>query len=142
LSGVMYALSIGSVAPESFGLEVSVQYLAMIVLGGLGSVGGAALGAVFVSALPLVFQRYADAVPFVSGVGEGGLAAGEAARFLYGAAIIVVILFQPSGLAGLGQRFRRRGRDPGGGSSAAAPTSNDQTTAPQSSDRPAQGSTS
>ncbi|MBB3675742.1 branched-chain amino acid ABC transporter permease [Modestobacter versicolor] len=143
LSGVMYALSIGSVAPESFGLEVSIQYLAMIVLGGLGSVGGAALGAVFVSALPLVFQRYADAVPFVSGVGEGGLAAGEAARFLYGGAIVLVILFQPAGLAGLGQRFRRSGRDPGGGRAAsrsAASTSTSTTDVP--SDPPAQGSTS
>jgi branched-chain amino acid transport system permease protein len=140
LSGVMYALSIGSVAPESFGLEVSIQYLAMIVLGGLGSVGGAALGAVFVSALPLVFQRYADAVPFVSGVGEGGLAAGEAARFLYGAAIVLVILFEPAGLAGLGRRFRRKGRDPGGG-----PATRDSSTSPSTtavpSDRPAQGST-
>jgi branched-chain amino acid transport system permease protein len=142
LSGVMYALSIGSVAPESFGLEVSIQYLAMIVLGGLGSVGGAALGAVFVSALPLVFQRYADVVPFVGGVGQGGLAAGEAARFLYGAAIVLVILFQPAGLAGLGQRFRRRGRDPGGGAATArssASTSSSTTSVP--SDRPAQGST-
>jgi branched-chain amino acid transport system permease protein len=143
LSGVLYALSIGSIAPESFGLEVSIQYLAMIVLGGLGSVGGAALGAVFVSALPLVFQRYADAVPFVSGVGEGGLAAGEAARFLYGAAIVLVILFEPAGLAGLGRRFRRKGRDPGGGrptnpSSASASPS----TSPVPSDRPAQGSPS
>ena len=42
--GVMYALSIGSIAPESFGLELSILFLAMIVLGGLGSVGGAALG--------------------------------------------------------------------------------------------------
>jgi branched-chain amino acid transport system permease protein len=143
LSGVMYALSIGSVAPESFGLEVSIQYLAMIVLGGLGSVGGAALGAVFVSALPLVFQRYADALPFVSGVGEGGLAAGEAARFLYGAAIVLVILFEPAGLAGLAHRLRRRGRDPGGGRvprPAPAPTSPSTTDVP--SDRPAQGSTS
>jgi branched-chain amino acid transport system permease protein len=143
LSGVMYALSIGSVAPESFGLEVSIQYLAMIVLGGLGSVGGAALGAVFVSALPLVFQRYADALPFVSGVGEGGLAAGEAARFLYGAAIVLVILFEPAGLAGLAHRLRRPGRDPGGGRvprPAPAPTSPSTTDVP--SDRPAQGSTS
>ena len=143
LSGVLYALSIGSIAPESFGLEVSIQYLAMIVLGGLGSVGGAALGAVFVSALPLVFQRYADAVPFVSGVGEGGLAAGEAARFLYGAAIVLVILFEPAGLAGLGRRFRRKGRDPGGGrptNPSSASTS--PSTSPVPSDRPAQGSTS
>lgn len=144
LSGVLYALSIGSVAPESFGLEVSIQYLAMIVLGGLGSVGGAALGAVFVSAIPLVFQRYADSLPFVSGVGEGGLAAGEAARFLYGFAIVLVILFEPAGIAGLARRFRRRGRDPGGGA-ATAPTADDassRTTTAVPSDRPAQGSSS
>jgi branched-chain amino acid transport system permease protein len=120
LSGVMYALSIGSIAPESFSLVVSVQYLAMIVLGGLGSVGGAALGALFVSALPLVFQEYADVLPFVAGVGEGGVAAGEGARFLYGAAVILVLLFQPSGLAGLASRFRRRPRQPGSGKATAA----------------------
>jgi branched-chain amino acid transport system permease protein len=117
----------------------------MIVLGGLGSVGGAALGAFFISAMPLVFQRYADALPFVGSAGEGGLAAGEAARFLYGLAIVLVILFEPAGLAGLAGRFRRRGRDPGrdpgGGpitAPAAAATSSSTTDVP--SDRPAQGS--
>ena len=107
LAGVIYALSIGSIAPESFGLEVSILYLAMIVLGGLGSVGGAVLGAIFVSAMPLIFQRYADALPFVGSAGEGGLATGEAARYLFGLAIILVILFEPAGLAGLAGRLRR-----------------------------------
>src|SRR3712207_6257329 len=142
LSGVMFSLSIGSVAPESFGLEVSILYLAMIVLGGLGSVGGAALGALFVSALPLVFQRYADAVPFVGGPGEGGLAAGEAARYLFGLAIILVVLFQPAGLPGFAEGFRRKGRDPGGGrltSRSSAATSSSTSSVP--SDPPAQGST-
>jgi branched-chain amino acid transport system permease protein len=142
LAGVMYALSIGSIAPESFGLEVSILYLAMIVLGGLGSVGGAALGALFVTALPLIFQRYADAVPLVGGPGESGLAAGEAARYLFGLAIILVVLFEPAGLAGLAGRFRRKGRDLGGGrltSRSSAATSGSTTSVP--SDRPAQGST-
>jgi branched-chain amino acid transport system permease protein len=142
LSGVMYALSIGSIAPESFGLELSILFLAMIVLGGLGSVGGAALGAVFVTALPLVFQRYADVVPFVGSAGEGGLAAGEAARYFFGLAIILVVMFEPAGLAGLAGRFRRKGRDPGGGrttSRSSAATSSSTTDVP--SDRPAQGST-
>ena len=107
LSGVLYALSIGSIAPESFGLDVSVQYLAMIVLGGLGSVGGAALGAVIVSALPLVFQQYSDSLPLVAAPGEGGVSAGLAARFLYGALVVLIVLFQPSGLAGVVQRIRR-----------------------------------
>ena len=143
LAGVMYALSIGSIAPESFGLELSILYLAMIVLGGLGSVGGAALGALFVSALPLVFQRYADALPFVGGAGEGGLAPGEAARYLFGLAIILVVLFEPAGLAGFAGRFRRKGRDPGGGRPAGrtSAASSSSTSAPPS-DPPAQGSTS
>jgi branched-chain amino acid transport system permease protein len=119
LSGVMYALSIGSVAPESFGLFVSIQFLAMIVLGGLGSLAGSVLGAVFVTALPLVLQRYADALPLVTDVGGGGLVAGEAARYLYGLSIVLVILFYPSGLAGIAgsvararsaRRFRRTPR--------------------------------
>jgi len=107
LSGVLYALSIGSIAPESFGLAVSVQYLAMIVLGGLGSVVGAALGAAFVSALPLTFQQYADALPFVSDPGQGGATAGQAAAFLYGGAIVLLVLFEPAGLVGLARRLRR-----------------------------------
>jgi len=142
LSGVMYALSIGSIAPESFGLELSILYLAMIVLGGLGSVGGAALGALFVTAMPLVFQRYADVVPLVGGAGESELAPGEAARYLFGLAIILVVMFEPAGLAGLAGRFRRKDRDPGGGrltSPSSAATNSSTTSVP--SDRPAQGST-
>lgn len=142
LSGVLLALSIGSIAPESFGLLLSFNFLAMIVLGGLGSVGGAALGALFVSALPLVFQRYADIIPLVSASrADPGIAPGEAARFLYGLAIIFIILYEPGGLAGLARRFRRPGR-PGGGRTASptsAATSSSTGTVP--SDPPAQGST-
>jgi branched-chain amino acid transport system permease protein len=139
LAGVLYALSIGSIAPESFGLEISILYLAMIVLGGLGSVNGAVLGAIFVSALPLIFQRYGDIIPFV---GDGGLAPGEAARYLFGLAIILVILFEPAGLAGILNRITGRGRarrPPG--SVTAPPPATDIPDSPIPSDRPAQGST-
>ena len=107
LAGVLYALSIGSVAPESFGLVLSVQFLAMIVLGGLGSVVGSILGATFVSALPLIFQEYAGSLPFIVDPGEPGIVASQAAAFLYGLAIVLVVLFEPGGLAGLARRLRR-----------------------------------
>ena len=110
LAGVLYALSIGSVAPESFALDLSVLYLAMIVLGGLGSVGGAVIGAVFVSSLPIVFQEYAGVLPFISEPGQGGVSAGQAARMLFGLAIVLVVVFEPAGLVGLASRFRRSGR--------------------------------
>ena len=135
LSGVLYALYIGSVAPESFALDLSVLYLAMIVLGGLGSVGGAALGAVFVSSLPIVFQEYAGSLPLVSEAGQGGVNAGQAARLLFGLAIVVIVLFEPAGIVGFADRFRRRGRR-----RPARPVSSTPETTP--SPTPAQGSTS
>jgi branched-chain amino acid transport system permease protein len=76
------------------------------------------------------------------GPGQGGIAAGEAARFLYGAAIVLVILFEPGGLAGFARRFQNRGRRPGGGratSPSSSATSSSTTSVP--SDKPAQGST-
>lgn len=118
LAGVLYALSIGSVAPESFGLALSVQFLAMIVLGGLGSVWGSVLGATFVSALPLVFQQYAGSLPFIVEPGESGIVASQAAAFLYGGAIVLVVLFEPGGLVGLARRLRRQTRAPGAASAA------------------------
>jgi branched-chain amino acid transport system permease protein len=73
----------------------------MIVLGGLGSMGGAIIGAVIVTSLPLIFTEYAGSLPLVSEAGAGGLQAGDAARYLYGAAIIATLIFAPRGLAGL-----------------------------------------
>jgi branched-chain amino acid transport system permease protein len=128
LAGVLYALSIGSVAPDSFGLALSVQFLAMIVLGGLGSVWGSILGATFVSALPLVLQQYAGSLPFIVDPGEPGIVASQAAAFLYGAAIVLVLLFEPGGLVGLARRLRRPHRAPGAASAATSGVDQDPTT--------------
>ena len=72
----------------------------------------------------------------------GGLAPGEAARYFFGLAIILVVMFEPAGLAGLAGRFRRKGRDPGGGRRSKPPATSDSSTTSVPSDRPAQGSTS
>lgn len=110
LAGVMLALSFRRVVPDYFGLVLSVDYLAMIVIGGLGSVAGATAGAVFVTALPLLMTRYADQLPLVAAPGTTGGTVGptEAARYLYGAAIVLILLFAPDGLHGLVRRLRAR----------------------------------
>ncbi|MFJ4277464.1 branched-chain amino acid ABC transporter permease [Streptomyces massasporeus] len=110
LAGVMLALSFRRVVPDYFGLVLSVDYLAMIVIGGLGSVAGAAAGAVFVTALPLLMTRYADQLPLVAAPGttDGTVGPTEAARYLYGTAIVLILLFAPDGLHGLLRRLRAR----------------------------------
>ncbi|MFE9675594.1 branched-chain amino acid ABC transporter permease [Streptomyces sp. NPDC006259] len=127
LAGVLLALAFRRVVPDYFGLALSVDYLAMIVIGGLGSVAGATAGAFFVTALPLLMTRYADQLPLVTAPGTGGEGAigpTEAARYLYGAAIVVILLYAPDGLHGLTRRVRARlrpARSPDPTSSAPPP---------------------
>ncbi|MCX5415142.1 branched-chain amino acid ABC transporter permease [Streptomyces sp. NBC_00059] len=101
LAGVLLALVFQRTVPEYFGMILSLEYLAMIVIGGLGSVAGAVIGAAFVSLLPQVLTHYSDSLPLVSAPGTGGIAPGEASRYLYGAAVVAVVLFLPGGLARL-----------------------------------------
>lgn len=106
LAGVLLALVFQRTVPDYFGITLSLEYLAMIVIGGLGSVSGAVAGAVFVSLLPQLLTRYSDALPLVSAPGTGGIAPGEASRYLYGAAVVLVVLFLPGGLIRLAARRR------------------------------------
>ena len=109
LGGVLLALAFRHIVPETFGVLLAIEYLAMIVIGGVGSPGGTLAGALFVSSLPVVLQRYSDTLPFVTeSATGGGVTAGVAARFCYGAAIVALLLVEPGGLAALGRRARRR----------------------------------
>ncbi|MFD4030670.1 branched-chain amino acid ABC transporter permease [Streptomyces sp. NPDC058637] len=101
LAGVLLALVFQRTVPEYFGMVLSLEYLAMIVIGGLGSVAGAVIGAAFVTLLPQVLTHYSDSLPLVSAPGTGGLTPGEASRYLYGAAVVAVVLFLPGGLTRL-----------------------------------------
>jgi branched-chain amino acid transport system permease protein len=108
LGGVFLALAFGRIVPESFGFLVSIDFLVMIVIGGLGSIGGAIVGALLVSALPQVLNHYSDSLPLVTEAGGDGLQSGQAARFLYGAAVVAVLIYAPHGLAGLSRRVAHR----------------------------------
>lgn len=111
LAGVLLALIFQRTVPDYFGMILSLEYLAMIVIGGLGSVAGAVVGAAFVSLLPQLLTRYSDTLPLVSDPGTGGIAPGEASRYLYGAAVVAVVLFLPGGLIRVAARRRAKPND-------------------------------
>ncbi|SEH00978.1 branched-chain amino acid transport system permease protein [Nonomuraea solani] len=107
-AGVLTALAFQRAVPDYFDLHLSIDFLAMIVLGGLGSTSGAIIGATFVVALPIVLARYADVLPLVAGPGQEGLEASIAAQFVYGALVVVVMLTQPGGLRAMLHALRDR----------------------------------
>ncbi len=102
-AGALLALATQRVVPDYFSLVLSMDMLAMIVIGGLGSVAGAAVGAVFVSVLPQLLAHYSGALPLVVSAGSTapGLGSADAARFVYGAALVLTLVFAPGGLVGL-----------------------------------------
>ncbi|WP_381792409.1 branched-chain amino acid ABC transporter permease [Streptomyces niveus] len=108
LAGVLIALIFQRTVPDYFGMILALEYLAMIVIGGLGTVSGAVVGAAFVALLPQLLTHYSDSLPLVADPGSGGVTPGEASRYLYGAAIVAVVLFLPGGLTRLSVPMVRR----------------------------------
>ena len=98
LSGVLFALSIGSIAPSSFNVELALRTLAIIVIGGMGSIGGAVAGTAFVVCLPVLLQPALAGMTFLE---SADVSTAQLSRYVYGAAIIAVLLFWPRGFAGL-----------------------------------------
>jgi branched-chain amino acid transport system permease protein len=110
LGGVLLALAFGRIVPETFGVALAVEYLVMVVIGGLATPAGAVAGAVFVACLPAVLERYAAVLPGLAPAGAQGVSPAVAARFVFGAAVIGLLLFEPGGVTAVGHRLRRGAR--------------------------------
>lgn len=90
-AGSLYAHYLGILAPESFLITESFTILAMVVVGGMGTLGGPVAGAVALTLAPQLLR----------GIGPYRL-------IFYGAALALVVLFFPGGLAGIARRLRPR----------------------------------
>lgn len=108
LLGVFQGNPLGSSFSGAAGLLISVAYIAMIVIGGIGTVLGAALGAIFVVALPELVSYLTQQgwLPFVAATGEGSFDESAFSTILFGIFIVVFLVFEPLGLFGLWVRAR------------------------------------
>ncbi|MGQ0837046.1 branched-chain amino acid ABC transporter permease [Actinokineospora sp.] len=113
LAGVMTALWFDILKPDeseygTYGINVSIAFLAMVIIGGLGSVPGAVVGALIVNGLPQALALYSAEYGWFTETGGGALTPILISSFVYGAAIILVVLFEPGGLAAIGRRITGR----------------------------------
>jgi len=94
VGGALYAHKLQFIAPDQFNILQSIDLLLMVVIGGLGSVHGAFLGAIFLISMPQVIALAKDYLPPVIGQAPGlqGL--------VYGLVLIAFVLFEPLGLYG------------------------------------------
>ena len=95
-----------AVTPEQFNLDVSIQLLAMVIVGGLASVTGSFLGAGLISIAPTVLTYLAAFVTDATGSGLSSELRSHIPLILYGALIVGFLLFEPLGLAKIWDNVR------------------------------------
>ncbi|MGH8796995.1 MAG: branched-chain amino acid ABC transporter permease [Caldimonas sp.] len=91
VAGALYAHFNQYASPETFSFSASVLLVVMVALGGWGRYWGPLFGAAVFTAVPELLRAFQDAELLV-----------------FGAGMLVVLLFLPGGLAGIGQRLRAR----------------------------------
>ncbi len=96
VAGALMSVIVGFVSPDSFGLFLSLSFLVGIVVGGLASIPGVVVGALFIEFIP----NFADSIADV--LGESAKAMPWA---IYGLLLILIMYAAPSGAAGAGRKL-------------------------------------
>lgn len=100
LAGALYAHKIQFIDPEQFGIMLSIELLVLIFIGGIGSMHGIVLGAVFIIALPQLVAVAKDHLPAAIAQQSGLQAA------IYAVILLGFILLEPTGLYGLWRKIK------------------------------------
>jgi branched-chain amino acid transport system permease protein len=98
-AGGLWAYYTISITPEPFTIILSIEYIAMIIIGGLGSICGAVFGAVFITMLNELLSRATEFIMNLEALAGFGLTIAPLRAFVFGLAIVLFIMYEPRGLA-------------------------------------------
>jgi branched-chain amino acid transport system permease protein len=105
VAGGLLAVNLEYIRPDNFDVALSVQYLAIVVIGGLASLWGPAVGAVFVTLVPVLVERLSGVLPFMAHGGVDGLSTTDLSLIIYGCLIVTFLVIEPGGLVALLSRI-------------------------------------
>jgi branched-chain amino acid transport system permease protein len=103
IGGALYGSYLSFAQPDQWSLLMSIQFIAAVIVGGLGTTAGPLLGCAVVFALPSLLKQ----LPFLPAEGSGGLSAGDLTSITYGLLIVAFLTLEPRGIAGIADRVRR-----------------------------------
>jgi branched-chain amino acid transport system permease protein len=104
LAGCLWVNFLKTVTPEHFPLSESIRFLAMIIVGGLGSILGSILGAIFMTVVPEVLQNIVGMLADIFPEGMNYLFPLQ--QVVFGVLIVAFLVFEPHGLAEIWHRVK------------------------------------
>ena len=99
IAGALWAYYNISLTAEPFTLSLSIEYIAMVIIGGLGNIAGSIYGAVFITLLNEGLRWLTQIVMNIGPVTGIAITIAPLREFFFGLAIVLFILFEPKGLA-------------------------------------------
>jgi branched-chain amino acid transport system permease protein len=102
IAGGLLPVAVGAINPERFNLLFSVEFLAIVLIGGVATISGSIIGAAFIVLLPRLVQVSAPYLPLVGDV----VSVEIVQRMLFGALIVVFLVLEPRGIYGMWLRMR------------------------------------
>ena len=105
LAGGLWAYFYRAITPESFTLQLGIFYLAAIIVGGLRSILGSVLGALFMALVPELLRALVGLAALYST--NAAILLSPLREIVFGALIIAFLIFEPHGLAEIWRRVRR-----------------------------------
>jgi branched-chain amino acid transport system permease protein len=105
MAGALYAYLLRLISPDHFTFGQSILYIAMIIVGGLGTVLGSIIGAIFMILLPELLNAISG--PLASAYPALAPRIGGVSATAYGLVIILFLIFEPAGLFGIWIRIKK-----------------------------------
>lgn len=106
IAGALFSILVGRIAPEQWNLFLSIDFLAVVVIGGLASISGTIIGACFVVLVPRLLEELTHVIPWITVSSGGVLNVFQLQTIVFGILIILFITLEPRGLYGLWVRVR------------------------------------
>jgi branched-chain amino acid transport system permease protein len=108
LAGALFAYAVETITPSLFSLTLSIEFLAIIIVGGLGSISGSLLGAVVIVFLNEILTFLGGWLMNSDSYAGSGMAMMPLNEFGLGLVIVIFIIFKPKGLASICRNIKRR----------------------------------
>ena len=104
LAGGLYFGFVEYTSPEEWAVHRSIQFIAIVIVGGAATIGGTILGALVLGGLPRLVENLSGSIPILT---DWGLSVEELNLMLFGLTLVAFLLFEPAGLAALVGRAGR-----------------------------------
>lgn len=110
MAGALYAYYLTNVTSEFFGIQFAIQFIAMIIIGGMGSLPGSLVGAAVWLLLPSIITGFASQAGDSTGLVRSVLVEHkpQLVQVIFGMMVILLLIFAPGGIAGMGSQLRNR----------------------------------